>query len=424
MPKPNIFTPLLLRIADSGWRVRSTVSFLAVGVYFLLLFAAFPIVGTVALALVFVPGFIWATLLTPKLAALSAMAMLIPNYFAFQFLDRLRTSEEFLQLVISHAVIGAVTYVVSYGYFLRRKLSEELEERQKSDARFRGLFENTSDGVFFLSTNLTILDLNDQAASMLGYEAAELIGKDYHDIVVTDEQDDLNHRLHEVMSGKLLPIYQRDFLRKDGTTLSADVNASLIYDRHGSVYHVQSICRDITERKAAEEQLFHKATHDDLTGLFNRAMLFTLLDQAVEAANRHNHKLAVLFMDLDGFKNINDSRGHAVGDLLLKECAHRLRSLLRSSDIVARVGGDEFAVILAPVDDRSVAVKVAESIATELSLPLDFEGQPISVSASVGVSMFPEQARTSEDLLKLADQEMYTVKQAKQRNPKPSAVSS
>jgi diguanylate cyclase (GGDEF)-like protein/PAS domain S-box-containing protein len=398
-------TALLSRAAGGDRSTHWGLSLLALLAYFPLAIAAHALVGNVALAMAFIPALVWA----------------IPNYYLFIALDAMSTDQETLQLVASHLVIGTLAYIVGYGYSLRRELSRQLEERQRSDARFRGLFENTSDGVFFLSTDLQILDLNNQAASMLGYEAAELIGMDYHQIVVGKEQEDLNQRLKEVLSGKMLPIYQRDFVRKDGSVLSADVNASLIYDRHGSVYHVQSICRDITERKAAEEQLFYKATHDELTGLFNRAMLFTLLDQTITAAQRNDQRFATLFLDLDGFKKVNDSRGHALGDLLLKECAHRLRSLLRGSDILARLGGDEFAVILVPVDDRAFALKVAEKITAALSLPFDLQGEKSLISASVGVSMFPQQAHTSEDLLKLADQDMYQVKQAKYANPKPAA---
>jgi diguanylate cyclase (GGDEF)-like protein/PAS domain S-box-containing protein len=414
-------TALLSRAAGGDRSTHWGLSLLALLAYFPLAIAAHALVGNVALAMAFIPALVWAPLIGPRAAMVGSILLAIPNYYLFIALDAMSTDQETLQLVASHLVIGTLAYIVGYGYSLRRELSRQLEERQRSDARFRGLFENTSDGVFFLSTDLQILDLNNQAASMLGYEAAELIGMDYHQIVVGKEQEDLNQRLKEVLSGKMLPIYQRDFVRKDGSVLSADVNASLIYDRHGSVYHVQSICRDITERKAAEEQLFYKATHDELTGLFNRAMLFTLLDQTITAAQRNDQRFATLFLDLDGFKKVNDSRGHALGDLLLKECAHRLRSLLRGSDILARLGGDEFAVILVPVDDRAFALKVAEKITAALSLPFDLQGEKSLISASVGVSMFPQQAHTSEDLLKLADQDMYQVKQAKYANPKPAA---
>lgn len=410
MPEKLSFSTLLTPV-EANPKARPTIAALALLLYFPLLIATHSLLGNLALAIVFVPALVWSVVLSPRLALTATLLLAIPNYYIFIALEAMQTPLETIQLFGSHTVIGAVAYIVGYGYFLRRKLSEELAARQKSDARFRGLFENTSDAVFFLSPDLTILDLNNQAALMLGYTAAELVGMDYRMVVVPGEQDDLAGRMQDVLAGKMLPRYERKFRCKDGTVLSADVNASLIYDRHGAVYHVQSICRDITERKAAEEQLFHKATHDDLTGLFNRAMLFTLLGQAVEVARRQDHKLAVLFLDLDGFKAVNDTYGHAQGDLMLKHCADRLRSRLRTSDVVARVGGDEFAVILTPVADRTFATQVADSIEQTLSAPFDLDGQRVQIFVSVGVSMFPDEKQDAENLMKLADQNMYAVKQ-------------
>lgn len=401
---------LLSGVAEADRPTHWVVSVLAFLLYFPLVIAAHRSVGNVALAVAFIPVLTWAPLLGPRLAMVGSILLAIPNYYLFIALDAMSTDQETLELVVAHLIIGTLAYIVGYGYVLRRELSRQLEERQKSDARFRGLFEKTSDGVFFLSVDLKILDLNEQAASMMGYRPTELLGRDYYEIVEEVEREDVNSKLQQVLSGAQVAIFPRSFRRKDGSLLPADVSASLIYDRYGGVYHVQSICRDVTERKAAEAELFYKATHDGLTGLANRAMFFTLLDQAVETALRHQHNLAVLFLDLDGFKKINDTHGHAAGDQLLIACGARLVGRLRSSDLVARMGGDEFAVLLVPVPARSFAEQIAQELQEVIQQPMSIDGGKIQVATSVGISMFPEDAQASGDLVKFADQKMYVMK--------------
>ena len=272
---------LVDRVAETQQRTHWLVSIAALIIYFPLFLVLLPIIGNVALAVAFIPALIWAALLGPWKALFGSLLLSIPNFFILHGLRAMQTSEEDLQLLTSHVVIGLLSYVVGYSYSLRRNLSRELAARQKSDARFRGLFEHTTDAVFILSRDLTMLDVNDQGAQILGYKPHELVGKDYHKIVVAEETDDVENRLEQVMAGKLLPLYERSLRKKDGSTVTVEVNAAAIFDARGKLDHIQSICRDITERKAAEEKLFYQASHDELTGLFNRAMFFSHLSHAV-----------------------------------------------------------------------------------------------------------------------------------------------
>jgi diguanylate cyclase (GGDEF)-like protein/PAS domain S-box-containing protein len=400
------------RISNSPSVSRWAISALALAAYFLILVFTHPVVGNVVLAAAFLPALIWATLLSPRISFIGSLLLTIPNYFILHGMHAMQTPQEDFQLFASHLTIGTLSYVVGYSYQLRRNLADQLLARQKSEARFRGLFDNTNDAVFILDpVNLIIEGVNEQGAEILGYSPNELVGRDYHTIVIADENEDVDDRLQQVRAGKLLPLYERSLRKKDGSTVTVEVNAAAIFDANGKLDHIQSICRDITERKAAEEKLFYQASHDELTGLFNRSLFFSHLNQAVRYQGRQDQRLGVLFLDLDGFKKVNDTYGHAAGDLLLKQTAERLRARLRKSDIIARMGGDEFAVILPTLSDEKYAQHVVQAIEEVLNAPFDIEGKNVRITASVGVGMFPRDALDAETLLKIADQAMYEVKQ-------------
>ncbi|MFN2315960.1 MAG: diguanylate cyclase domain-containing protein [Gemmatimonadales bacterium] len=172
------------------------------------------------------------------------------------------------------------------------------------------------------------------------------------------------------------------------------------------------ICRDVTEQTLAEEQVWHNAHHDLLTGLPNRRLLLDRLEQEIKHANRSSLPLAVLFMDLDGFKIVNDSLGHEAGDHLLAEVATRLTACVRKDDTVARMGGDEFTVILTGAKQRSDAELVAQSILDALAKPFLIAATNVQISASIGIAFYPQDAATPFTLLETADRAMYTAKHA------------
>lgn len=345
---------------------------------------------------------------------LGSLALTVPNYFLLRRLDAMQTPQEDLQLFASQLVIGLLSYVVGHSYQLRRNLANELAERKKSDARFEGLFGNTNDAVFILSPSLAILDVNNQATGMLGYTPGELVGQGYHQFVVQEERSNVDTRLDEVLSGKRLPFYERSLKKKDGSLVSVEVNAAAILDERGRPLHVQSLCRDITERKLAEEKLFHQATHYDLTGLFNRAMFFSHLDQTVRYQGRQDQRLGVLFLDLDGFKVVNDTYGHAAGDELLKQSAERMQTRLRKAISSLAWVAMNLPSFLTTLTDEKYASHVEQVIEDVLNAPFDIDGKTVKVSASVGVSI-PRDALGAETFIKIADQGMYEAKQKKHK---------
>ncbi len=178
----------------------------------------------------------------------------------------------------------------------------------------------------------------------------------------------------------------------------------------------ESLKRELTQRKQAEEKLARHAYYDNLTDLPNRRLFQSHLKQALTLARRNQRRLAVLFVDLDHFKTINDSWGHAVGDRLLQSAAKWLKSCLRASDVVARLGGDEFIILLPEIAQAEDATTVAEKLLSALRKPVRIEGREIFTSASIGISLYPDDGAEAEILMKNADQAMYCVKQDGRNN--------
>lgn len=199
--------------------------------------------------------------------------------------------------------------------------------------------------------------------------------------------------------------------RKDGSTYTTDEIITPLFDEHGAITHFIAIQHDITVRKQESEWTRHLAYHDALTGLPNRSGFLDVQERAIAHAKRTQLLLAMLFVDLDHFKPVNDTLGHHTGDQLLKAVADRLRAGVRKEDTVARFGGDEFAILLAGLADSDVAAGLAQKLCEALSRPFVLRGQTIRISASIGIALYPADGEDAESLLAHADQAMYQAKQ-------------
>lgn len=195
-----------------------------------------------------------------------------------------------------------------------------------------------------------------------------------------------------------------------------ELSVSPVFNREGEVEHFVAIQNDITERKHIEKRIQHMAEHDALTGLPNRVLLTSMLEQALLMAKRNDKRLALMFLDLDKFKPVNDDYGHDAGDYLLKQVAIRVTACLRESDIVARVGGDEFIILLPLVKDEVDAIKVAEKIRSALSQPFAYQTNVLHISSSIGVAIYPEHGENEIQLAKNADIAMYYSKEQGRNN--------
>lgn len=283
------------------------------------------------------------------------------------------------------------------------------EALRHSEADYRGLFEGAHDAIIiFDAKDQTILSANQRACEMYGYPRAEFIGLPLDRI-----SRDAHHgrrRMLQVLDGAMLEGFEAESLRKDGSAMVVEVRASPV--EHLGRAAILSINRDVTERKRMEDTIRDMAMRDPLTGLPNRKLLFDRLGVAIAAARRNRRLLALMFLDLDGFKGVNDLLGHAAGDELLVELSRRIVSALRDSDTVGRMGGDEFTILIPEVPSARAAGQIARKLLAELRKPLVVGGEKVTVTASLGVALFPANGETPEALLRGADAAMYRAKAA------------
>jgi len=293
-----------------------------------------------------------------------------------------------------------------------------------SDQKYRILFDNAADCLMILDLNGTILDINRTGLEQRGYTRDEIIGMHITRLDPPEFAAKVPKRLDDIEIGGA--VFESAHLRKDGTVMPVEINARVIELDGKRVFF--SVIRDISGRRTAEQKIAQLAHFDELTKLPNRTLFYDRLDQAVSRAKRYKQKFAVLFLDLDGFKQVNDNFGHHVGDGLLAVVAERLAESARDMDTVARVGGDEFIFILNNIDHADNAILVAHKILEALSQPIVISGNACSIGCSIGISIFPEDTDCQETLVKMADDAMYIAKKAGRNNyqffnPEPGKVS-
>jgi diguanylate cyclase (GGDEF)-like protein/PAS domain S-box-containing protein len=285
-----------------------------------------------------------------------------------------------------------------------RKLEGALDALRDSESRYRLLFEQNAAGVCVTKLDGEILECNETFATMLRYERSELVGSRIALLYERPlERTELEQQLQRTNT---LNSVETELRRKSGGSLFVLQNLTLAGDR------VHMTVADISDRKRAEEQIEFHAYHDVLTRLPNRKLFTDRLTQNLTHARRSGKPLAVMFVDLDHFKTINDTLGHTAGDELLLEMARRLRGCVREEDTVARIGGDEFTIILSELRYSEDAVTVAEKIIAAVQKPLTVGGMPIEVSASIGIALYPVDGSDPESLLRNADSAMYRAKES------------
>ncbi|ABI71571.1 diguanylate cyclase domain-containing protein [Shewanella frigidimarina] len=243
---------------------------------------------------------------------------------------------------------------------------------------------------------------------IFGYSPDEVIGKPMIDHVYSEDGIKTLKVVESLMEGKKQPRFENRWVRKDGKIIDILWSARWSEDHQFRI----AIAHDITERKLMEQQLHYIAGHDPLTELPNRALLFGRLQTSLGLARREGSHLSLLFIDIDGFKHVNDSYGHLVGDKLLKNIAQRLRDCVRKSDTVGRFGGDEFVVVLNGIDSFDNVLVITENIRAQLEKTYQFDDLNLQLSPSIGVARYPDNGDDEQQLLQYADQAMYRAKNA------------
>lgn len=289
--------------------------------------------------------------------------------------------------------------------------AELVTELRRSEERYRDLFDNANDVLFACDLSGHFTSVNRTLERMSGYSRHELLQKELIQIIAPNHRDQLRDRESHLLAGELVPPYELEIVTESGRVLPLEFGLRLIHDGKRAI-GMQGIGRDISERKALEEQLQHQAFYDTLTGLSNRALFMDRLSHALRAASRRNTAVAVLFLDLDGFKLINDSLGHDAGDELLAAVGQRLAACLRPTDTLARFGGDEFTMLLDGVASPAEPLRVADRLLAALRPPFVLRQRQRFIGASVGIAWSGPQStlRAPEDLLREADLALYQAK--------------
>ena len=290
------------------------------------------------------------------------------------------------------------------------RLQRARDEAEEAQQQYASLFEQNPDSVLSLDSQLHLVSTNPACERLFGYGADELIGGSLKPLIATEDREIITEQLRLVGQGK-----PRDFeisvIRRDGLHVAVAVTALPMVIK-GSIAGVYCIAKDVTERRRTAAALEHQALHDALTGLPNRTLLNDRLERVIIAHQRSERGLALLVMDLDHFKDVNDTLGHQTGDELLRQVAARLQTTLRTSDTIARLGGDEFAILLPSVRVQG-GVGVAQKVLKALEQPFTVDGQELTIAASLGIAACPDHGVDPETLLRRADVAMYVAKRNK-----------
>jgi diguanylate cyclase (GGDEF)-like protein/PAS domain S-box-containing protein len=317
---------------------------------------------------------------------------------------------------------GAEEYITKPIHFsvLRQRIRIILKHRQaeqrlmESELQFRSVTQLSIDAIIVADERGVVISWNHGAEVIFGYKKREILEKPLVQLMPEQFRESHSAAVERmVITGESRldnKVVEMAGLRKDGREFPLEISLSSWTARGKRFF--SSVIRDITDRKKLEEQLKRQAEFDHLTNLPNRALFQDRLLQAILATERSNSIGALLFIDLDRFKWVNDTLGHEAGDILLQEVAKRLTACVRKTDTVARLGGDEFTVVLSTISSRTFARKVAKKILKQLATPFIIEKEKVQISGSIGITFFPQDGFIMDDLMKNADIAMYRAKKS------------
>ncbi len=325
------------------------------------------------------------------------------------------------QVQLLYGLVSAFTLVLILLFALLliarsrgRRLEKEICFRRKARAQQQLadlVYQHLSEAIMVTDADNRIININPAFSEITGYTRAEVIGQNPR-LLSSGQHDEaffqaMWHDLNNAQTWKG-EIWNR---RKNGDLFAEQLTINTICDATGKIHRWVALFSDITDKKASEKQIWHHANFDSLTGLPNRRMFLHRLDQEIKKAKRSGLHMALLFLDLDHFKEVNDTLGHAQGDALLQEAAKRLLSGVRETDIVSRPGGDEFTIILSEISDLNRIEQIAGLLLKAITEPFELDQETVYLSTSIGITLYPQDGVNIDNLLKQADQAMYAAKE-------------
>ncbi|MEQ8514569.1 MAG: diguanylate cyclase [Chromatocurvus sp.] len=271
------------------------------------------------------------------------------------------------------------------------------------------------DAVLVVDPQSKVIYLNKVAETLTGWSNEEALGHDvenvFHLVDGTSREKAISPSKRAMYGGQSVGLELGSVLiRKDGTDLSIEDSAAPVRNREKKIVGAVIVFHDARDSRTMTEKMSHQAHHDDLTGLPNRLLLMEHLKQAIGMASRHHKQIALLFLDLDHFKDINDAFGHSVGDHLLQDIAADIVSCIRATDTVSRMGGDEFVILLTQIEAIGDAAQVAEKLLAKIPLPRVIDGCEVKITLSIGIGVYPEDGLDAQALMQAADSAMYVAK--------------
>lgn len=317
----------------------------------------------------------------------------------------LKIGQEIYEQYIHYLKESNVIRTYVFDLTKRKQIEIALKE---SEERYRAVVRQISEGIILVEPKTKqILECNAAYCQLLGYSLEEMLGLKLYDVIAL-EKENIDKHISQIINNKMDFVIESLHTTKQESLVSVEMNISLIC--YGEKEVLCFAVRDITARKRTEEMLKYQASHDLLTGLPNRTLFNERLHHAIAKAKKNQQMLAVMFLDLDHFKKINDTLGHATGDMLLKNFAKRVLNCLRGSDTVARWGGDEFTILLSPVTNEKDVAQIGERIIESIKNSFDIEGNHLHVGVSIGIAIYPQDGEDGETLLKNADAILYRAK--------------